>query len=271
MDLVGVTQITVPRTRGDVVLSAGVRPLGGGSWLFSEQQPEVTGLVDLMALGWEPVVETPDTLTIAATCLIRELTEIPLRPEWPAQELVRLCADSLLMSFKIWNMATVGGNVCTALPAGAMTSLLAGLDAVAVIWDAEGGERRAAVAEFVTGVRTTAMGPEEFLRSIEIPVKSLKARVAFRRIALSNLGRSGTLVIGRQDADGAVVVTVTASTPAPVQLRFDGVPTAAELAHALDGIDVWYDDPHGAPDWREAVSRLYAEQIRVELSTGGAA
>lgn len=275
MDLIGVNEIRVPRTRDEIVFAPGEQPLGGGTWLFSEQQPALTGLVDLTALGWEPVTRSDTHLVLAATCTLRDLTRIPAEPDWSAHGLIGLCANSLLMSFKIWNVATVGGNIATALPAGAMTSLMSSLDAVAVTWPAgidaaaRGDERRIPVAQLVTGVRQTALGEGEIVRAIEIPLGSLRSRVAFRRIALSNLGRSGSLVIGRRDADGAVVITVTAATPAPVQLRFAAAPTADAVDRAIDGIAVspgWYDDPHGAPDWREAVTRAFAHEIREELA-----
>ena len=37
-----------------------------------------------------------------------------------AADLARRCAEALLMSFKVQHVATVGGNLCLALPAGAM-------------------------------------------------------------------------------------------------------------------------------------------------------
>jgi CO/xanthine dehydrogenase FAD-binding subunit len=71
---------------------------------------------------------------------------------------VAQCANALLASFKVWNAATVGGNVAVGLPAGAMTALLATLDATAVVWTADGGERRVPVADLVVGVRTPTCG-----------------------------------------------------------------------------------------------------------------
>ncbi|NEM91450.1 FAD binding domain-containing protein [Galbitalea soli] len=269
MDLITVQQIRVPATRDEVTFAPGERPLGGGTWLFSEPQEGLTGLVDLTALGWEPLTVTDDLLTVAATCTIAELTRLPAHDGWAAHPLIALCADSLLASWKIWNVATVGGNVALALPAGAMTSLMSTLDATAVIWTADGGERRMPVTEFVTDVRVTRLAPGEVLRALEVRTAALRSRTAFRRIALSPLGRSGTLVTGRRGADGETVITITAGTPRPVQLRFDEVPSERALADAMSRIEEWYDDPHGSPDWRRAVSTLFAEEIRQEL--GGAA
>ncbi|MCU1406270.1 MAG: FAD-binding molybdopterin dehydrogenase [Glaciihabitans sp.] len=265
MDLVGVREVRVPTTRDEVVFAQGEIPLGGGTWLFSEPQPGITGLVDLTALGWDPVTLTHDQLIISATCTIAELSRLPYRDGWQAHPLVWQCVNSLLASFKIWNIATVGGNVCTALPAGAMISLMTGLDATALIWMAGAGERRMPVAQFIMGVRQNELAPGEVLRAIEIPLEHLTARTGFRRIALSPLGRTGTLVTARLDHGGETVFTVTGGTTRPRQLRFDDIPDAATLATAVHSINDWYTDPHGAADWREAMSAVFAEEIRQEL------
>jgi hypothetical protein len=48
-------------------------------------------------------------------------------------------------------------------------------------------------------------------------------------------------------------------------LRFESLPASAALAEAVDSIEDWYDDAHGKPDWRRAMSLRFAEQIRGEL------
>lgn len=265
MDLVGVHTTRVPRTRAELTFSPGDVPLGGGTWLFSEPQPDVTGLVDLTGLGWPAWTRTPDALVVAATCTFAELSQLPAAPDDAAHPLFRQCCTALLGSGKVWTAATVGGNICLALPAGPMTALAVALDAQAVLWPAGGGERRLPVRELVVGVQRADLAPGEVLRALEIPAASLRSRTAFRRIALSPIGRSGTLVIGRADASGEVVVTVTAGTRRPHQLRFDELPTAHALETAIHAFDDWYDDPHGAPDWRRAMSTLLAEEIRIEL------
>jgi CO/xanthine dehydrogenase FAD-binding subunit len=168
-------------------------------------------------------------------------------------------------SFKIWHTATIGGNIALALPAGALTSLATALDAEALLWTAD-GERRLPVADLVLGVRRTALGQGEVLRSLTFPAPALAARTAFRRIALAPLGRAGTVVIGRRDTDDAVTIGITGGTEHPELLRFPAAPTADDVAAAIDGIGSWYDDAHGAPDWREAMSRRFAEEIRKELA-----
>ncbi len=280
MDLIDVREIRVAATRDDLSVGPGERFLAGGTWLYSVKETGLTGLVDLTGLGWKSIVHTDSALVISATCTVAELSRLtpaalrtdPLRAgsgeESPSDPLALFwqCANAFLASFKIWNVATVGGNIALALPAGPMTSLAASLDADAVIWMPDGGERRISVVDLVTGVMRTALEPGEVLREIVIPRSSLVSRTGFRRIALNDLGRTGTLVIARRDSGGDTVFTVTGGTTHPVQLRFDGLPSTSLLQERMRAIDCWYDDAHGSADWRRAMSLRFAEQLRRGLS-----
>jgi CO/xanthine dehydrogenase FAD-binding subunit len=272
MDLVSVRTVRTPSHRDDLALSPGDRPLGGGTWLFSEEQPGLTGLVDLTSLAWPDVDRAPGTLTVAATCTIASLLRVRPDDSWRAWPLVEQCANALLASFKVWNAATVGGNVAVGLPAGAMTALLVTLDATAVVWTSDGGERRVPVEQLVLGVRTLDLRQDEVIRSFEVPETALVATTGYRRVSLSPHGRSGSLVTARWSARGLVLV-VTAATPRPVVFRFAGIPTADELDAALTATlgsdDDWYDDPHGSPAWRRAVSIRSAHELRAEAAVGG--
>lgn len=248
--------------------------LAGGTVLFSYGSTTLRRLLDLGRTDWDPATVTEDSIELAATCTIATLYQLPETPgladRWPALELVRPCCDAFVASFKVWNMSTVGGNICTSLPAGPMTSLCAGLDGMALILSPDGSRRKLPVADLVTGDGTNALAPGELLRSIHLPAHALAARTAFRRLSLSNLGRSGVLLIGRMDLDGTLVLTVTASTKRPVQLRFSaaGWPGRRDLAAALDTAippGLYHDDIHGLPEWRRDMTYRLAEEIRAEL------
>ncbi|MEP9363899.1 FAD binding domain-containing protein [Nocardioides sp. CN2-186] len=252
MDLVSVTGMRPAWTRADLVLAPGETLLAGGTWLFSEPQPETTGLVDLATMGWADWELLDDVLRIGGTCTIETMTAAP----WgAAAELARQCADSLLMSWKVQRVATVGGNLCLALPAGAVISLTAGLGGDVVIWTPDGAERREPVTEFVRGAGLTSLAPGEVVRAVDVPLTSMAAPTAFRRIALTPLGRAASVVVGCGST-----ITVTAATTRPVVLDAD------DLDAGLAAVDCWYDDPHGAPDWRAHVTGLLAREVRAELA-----
>ncbi len=153
--------------------------LGGGTWLFGQPQPGLRRLLDLRGFGWVPLTQTRgrpgDRRDLHARRAGRVAPGRRRAPAatgtvaWPAVPLLRQCCEALLASFKVQNMATVGGNICLALPAGAMTSLAASLDGVATVWSPGGGVREVPVTDLVTGPGTTGLGPGELLRSAHPP------------------------------------------------------------------------------------------------------
>lgn len=277
MDLHTVESTSIPTTRDEVwPLGPSDSILAGGTWLFSEPQPHIRRLVDITRLGWEPVTVTDSGVELAATATLAEVSRLSARlhadrPDWPAAPLLHQCCTALLASFKIWETATVGGNICLSFPAGAMISLAAALDGVLTVWRADGSDYQVPVTEFVTGAATNVLGPGDVLRSVLLPAAALRSTTAFRKLAPSPLGRSGVVVIGRRDTvpDGRrFVLSVTAATVRPYVLSFDNVPNPIELAamHATVPETAWTLDAHGDPDWRRAVSLELAEQVRRELT-----
>lgn len=273
MDLNTVRETVIVRERAELpAWQPGDAFIAGGSWLLSEAQPGLQRLVDITTLGWPPVEITDDGITLAATCPVALVSRLSgqLLPHWTAAPVFHQCCTALLASFKIWTTATVGGNLCLSFPAGAMISLATALDGVLTIWRPDGSDYTVPVTEFVTGVATNLLGDGDILRSVFLPAAALRARTAYRKIALSELGRSGAVLIGRADAQadgGGFALAVTGSTTRPLSLRFAGMPGATELDYALRDIPevLWHGDAHGAPDWRRAVSSVLAHEIRAEL------
>ncbi|MEW1749792.1 FAD binding domain-containing protein [Streptomyces angustmyceticus] len=245
--------------------------LGGGTYLFSEPQPHVRRLVDLSRMGWEPLTRHPDgSLEIAATCTIAQLSRFAASYEVPAAPLFEQCCRAFLASFKIWNMATVGGNLCNGLPAGPMISLTAALDGGVLLQAQDGSLRRTRVADFITGAGRTDLAEGELLRSVTLPARSLACRTAFRQASLYGLGRSGALVIATLDPlDGSLALTLTAATVRPFRLWFPLPPDAAALHDTIDRAVAardWFDDLHGLPAWRRHMALRLSEEIRRELT-----
>ncbi|MEP9368338.1 FAD binding domain-containing protein [Xanthobacter sp. VNH20] len=275
MDINTIRHIERPRSAAEVThWREGLAWLSGGTWLFSEPQPALDTLIDLRGFDWPDLEATPDGLDIAATARIGALDGLALPPEWTAGPLLSICCRSLLMSFKIAHEASVGGNICMSLPAGAMISLTVALEGTYTLWPREGAPRTVKAVDFVTGNHANILAPGELLRAIHLPASALKKRFAFRRSSLYHLGRSAALLIGTSGPDGDLLLTITASTFRPVQLHFAAPPSAEEVRHAIDAAiphDGYFDDVNGLPAYRRHLTYHFAEEIRAELAGRGPA
>ena len=196
-----------------------------------------------------------------------QIAELGAMPDWLASPLINQCCRAFLASFKIWKTATVGGNLCMSLPAGPMISLTTALDGVCTIWQTF--ERKVAAADFVTGNQTNVLKAGELLRQLDVPLAALKRRSAFRQISLTPVGRSAALLIGSIANDGTFALTVTASTKRPIKLSFAKPPQSAELRETIAEVipeELYHDDVHGKPFWRNHMTLRLAEEIRGELA-----
>lgn len=286
MNLAGVREYIRPSSDDQVrQWKPGCSFVAGGTWLYSEPQmsgritpgqadctdaPGVDTIIDLTALGWTPLKLVDQGLEIAATCRIRDLLSFEAPSEWTAGNLFKSCAEALSASFKIFNEATVGGNICLSLPAGAMISMATALHAEYTIW-LNGGEITTIPSiDFHTGILDNALNPGDVLRSILLPDTWLRRRAIMDLRALTHIGRSAALVIATQDVDsGQVEFSISASVTKPYQLPFDSTPSESELQTAIqDGIpaDAYFDDQHGDVFYRRAMTQHLAENLRSKLS-----
>ncbi|MFF4364574.1 FAD binding domain-containing protein [Streptomyces sp. NPDC001594] len=252
---------------------AGDAWLAGGTTLFAEPRPGLRRLRDLAGFGWPALTVAEDGIEVAATCTVAELLAFAETPDgpWPSgRALIAHCCRAFSSSFKVWNTATVGGNLCTALPAGPMISLMVALRATLRLMGLDGREREVAARRFVTGAGRTVLLPGELLRSALLPAAALREPHTVRRVSTHPWGRSVALVTGSRDpVSGACTVTVTAATARPVSVSFSRVPAAPQLRRVLlDSLtpDVLFEDPHGRADWRRHLALVLAEEVRTELT-----
>jgi CO/xanthine dehydrogenase FAD-binding subunit len=244
--------------------------LAGGTWLFSEPQDDLRRLIDLHAYGWPSLEEEDAGPSIGATCTIAELDTYAAQQRASGWGLVRECCASFLSSFKVWNAATVGGNICMSLPAGPMISMAVALEATYTLLDLAGATRTVSALDFTTGSQQNILHPGELLRTIHLPATAMTKRWAFRRMSLTHLGRSSSLLIGTLDPDTSTfLLTVTAATTRPHQLRFDALPDWPTLQQRLRSEIAdsdYYDDVHGTPAYRKAMTHYFANGILNELA-----
>jgi len=105
-------------------------------------------------------------LRLGALTTIRALeTSVELQRKYP----VISQAARQLGSIAIRNVATVGGNLCNALPSAEMSQVLLALSARLRVVGAR-GERTLPLEEFFTGVGKTILRPDELLLEIFVPL-----------------------------------------------------------------------------------------------------
>ena len=265
MDLNTIEHVVRPGAREALPAHApGDAFLAGGTSLFSEPQPHLRRLIDLASLGWTPVETSEQGLRIAATCTLEQLAAVELLQAWPALALFAPTAEALWGSFKIHKAATVGGNLCLALPAAPVAALAASLEAVCEIWRPDGSAREIAALDFIVDDNRNVLEPGELLRAIRLPARALQRRAVFRQASLTVFGRSGALVIAARDVS-MWTVTITAAVRRPVQVVFAARPRREALSVAIDAAvpaSLLHDDVHGSPAWRRhMMHRLAREAI----------
>jgi CO/xanthine dehydrogenase FAD-binding subunit len=273
LDLNTITEVVRrPPDRPGAVWRPGDAWLAGGTWLFSDRQPDLRRLIDLYPLGWDALDIGADGLKIGSTATIHDLYALATPDDWRAAPLIHTSCEAFLASFKVWNSATVGGNICMSLPAGPMITLTVALEATYTLWARDGSQRTVEAVDFVTGNHENILAPGEVLREIDIPITALRKRHTHRRFELTHLGRSTIFMIATQTPDNDdMMLTITAGTTRPIRFEFATMPDADALRHTIDLLpdDVWFDDPNGTPDHRRHLAKHFAEEIRTELGTGG--
>ena len=105
------------------------------------------------------------SVTIGAAVCWSELVEGPLAEMVPALAQ----ASRTVGSPQIRNAGTLGGNLATCSPAGDGLPVLAALGATVELASAT-GRRSLPVAEFMLGVKRTALGPGEMIVSVTLPI-----------------------------------------------------------------------------------------------------
>ena len=80
-------------------------------------------------------------------------------------------AAALVGDPAVRNRGTIGGNVAHADPASDLPAVLVALDAQ-IVSTGPGGERPVPAGEFFTGIMTTALGEDEILTAVVVPVQA---------------------------------------------------------------------------------------------------
>jgi len=223
--------------------ATGARPLAGGTDVFAAQTGrDLTGAVlDLGALsGLRGICETAAGWRIGATTRWADIGRADLPPAFDGLKQ----AAREVGSVQIQNAGTIAGNLVNASPAADGVPALLVLDAE-VEMASEAIVRRMPLAEFIVGVRRTALAPGEIVTAIHIGRSAAAGRSAFVK-----LGARKYLVISI-----AMVAARLELSAGKVSKAAIAVGACSAVAQRLPGLEAALvgaapDDPAG---WKAAL------------------
>lgn len=139
--------------------------------------PTVTDFVDILALGLDKIGVTDDKVIIGSGCKMTEIAE--------NEELVKLFpvltkAASTVGALQIRNLATIGGNIANASPAGDTIPALLSLEADVNIQGVDSKRKIALTDLFVGRPGKTSLKKGEIIVSFEISKRN--TRGAFEKL-----------------------------------------------------------------------------------------
>lgn len=230
--------------------------LAGGTWLFSEPQPTIDTLIDITGLGWSELDITPEGLTIGATCIMSQLLHSTYPAHWTGIRALQAAVQELA-SFKVQHVATVGGNLCLAIPAGTFAPAMILLGATYEIVSRQTAYSVPATA-FQTGIKQTILQPGELLRRIWIPETYLQWQVSYQRLCVATAGLALSIVAAAYHPQTQHVrFAIGAALAAPRLLELDHVPSDDELAPALAHLpDEFLDDALASAAYRRQMTQV---------------
>ena len=143
-----------------------VKILAGGTDIFVAEHPELDAILDISKTGLDYIKREENVLCIGSCTIYRDIiTSKEIERDFTA--LWEASKD--LADMTIRNIATVGGNICSAVPSGDSIPPMLAFNAEFVLVS-RGKERLVKATEFFLGPRKTVLESDELLREIRIPI-----------------------------------------------------------------------------------------------------
>lgn len=245
--------------------------LAGGTWIFSEVQPQVKTLVDMQQFNWSEIEVSPEGLSIGAMCVQNDLLDFAFPAAWTATAALKDAVRELA-SFKLSHAATVGGNICLALSASTFVPAMVALNANYEIWRPNGEPYLVNAIDFQTAPQQTILQLGEVLRRIKIPIWNLAQwRTSFKRMAVCTAGYAIAIVVTAYHPQTQQVrFGIGGSVKSPHLIEFDTVPTAEQIDAAISELplQIYIDDERGSATYRRHLTQVLMQRGITELTAG---
>jgi carbon-monoxide dehydrogenase medium subunit len=245
----------------------GARVLAGGTDLLVDIRnglcrPEMVvnlkKVEDFEGLWWS---ET-DGLIIGPAVTVNEiLDDEKVRESFP---LLAECGRTLA-SHQLRNRATVVGNIAHASPGADMAPGLLCLGARVRI-GSQRGKREIPLEELFTGVKRTALRPDEVIESINVPPQSAGARGSYRKLKRIEGHDLALVGVALTSHEGALRLGIASAAPTPVLIQglVADDPPEAVLA-AVRGAISPISDLRCSREYREHMIEVYVRRLLEEV------
>lgn len=165
-------------------LTPDARLLAGGTDLLVDLKTgrvQVRHLVSLNRIDdLHGISQTDAGLRIGALATITQLDSSPIVRDRYSPV---LDATSQMAARQIRNVATVGGNIASAVPCADLPPILVAMNATVTLWSPD-GERTVPLDAFFAGPRQTAIQPGEIMTAVNVPNPPAGFGAAYERFAL---------------------------------------------------------------------------------------
>ena len=196
------------------------RAIAGGTDLLVEKDPETKVLVDITGLGLDYIEPDSKGVRIGATTTFAEIASSSVLDKSPYNILAH--ASRQIGTPQIRNLATIGGNVCNAVPSADSATALLALDATLTITNSV-GQRSLDIADFFQDVRKSVLKRNELVTEIQLPTFPARTATAFikkGRVATADLAVVNVAVrVGVADDNICRDVRIALGAVAPTPLR----------------------------------------------------
>lgn len=250
--------------------------LAGGTDLLVEKDPQVEVLIDITGLRLNYIKSDSQGVRIGATTTFTDITASSILQKSPYNVLAQ--AARQIGTPQIRNVATIGGNICHAVPSTDSAPALLVLGATLSV-ACSTGERLMEIADFFLDVRKDALGNCELLTEIQLPALpartgtafAKKGRVATADLAVVNVAVRVTLTAGNTCQE--TLIALGAVAPVPLRAReaeaiLQGKEPQEELLEkvalrASEEIKP-ISDVRSSAEYRETLSRVLVERALKE-------
>lgn len=261
-------------TASTLLAQRGARVIAGGTDLLVNGPADTKSLVDINGLGLRYIREE-EGLRIGVTSTFADLLRSPLLARYPYHVISDVSGE--LGHHNLRHVATIGGNICNAVPSADTPIALIALDAEAVI-HGPSGERTVPLDGFFKFVRETVLAEGEFLKEITVPVQP-EAGASFQKlgrtkvdIALVNAACRISIVEGLV-SDSRIVLGAVYPTPLRIRAAEDvlngnefTVDLAKEAAQVAAEATKPISDHRASAEYRREISGVLVKRAIIEAN-----